>query len=50
MNEVVEGLFDIIPYSKNSLFFAHLTVGFLVFLDFFFFLKEALCVLETFVD
>lgn len=48
MNEVVEGLFDTIPYSMNSLSFAHLTVGFLVFLDFFF--KEALCVLETFVD
>ena len=50
MNEVFEGLFDIIPYSMNSLSFAHLTLGFLVFSLIFFFFKEALCVLETFVD
>ena len=49
MNEVFEGLFDIIPYSMNSLSFAYLTLGFLVFSLIFFF-KEALCVLETFVD
>ena len=43
MNEVVEGLFDTIPYSMNSLSFAHLTAGFLVFLDFFF-LRGIVCV------